>query len=122
MRVQRIIKYAIICIVIFSGCYYDSEDNLYQTLECDTADMSLVNDIIPILEKDCYQCHSEAANFGNVTLENYDNLSKYVNDGSLLGAIKHDGGYSPMPKGRTKLLDCEIDKIEAWIISGALNN
>jgi hypothetical protein len=122
MQVLRIIKYVIIMGIIFSGCYYDNEIDLYGNVECETADMSFANDILPILEKDCYQCHSIAANFGNITLEGFDNLSKHVNSGRLVGAISHDGGYSPMPKGGAKLLDCEIAKIESWIQSGALNN
>ena len=122
MQVLRIIKYTFIVGFILSGCYYDSEDELYGTVECDVADMSLANDILPILEKDCYQCHSAAANFGNITLEGYQNLLKYVNDGALLGVVKHEAGYSPMPKNGAKLLDCEIAKIESWIELGALNN
>ncbi len=109
-------------LILLSGCYYDSEEELYGTTECDAVDMSLANDILPILENDCYTCHSVTANFGNVTLEGYEKLLPYVNDGSLLGAIMHSGGYSPMPKGKAKLLDCEIEKIESWINSGALNN
>lgn len=122
MQAQRITKYVIVLGILFSGCYYDSEDELYGTVECDTDNMSLANDILPILEKDCYQCHSIEANFGNVTLEGFDNLSKYVDDGSLVGVISHEGGYSPMPKGGAKLLDCEIAKIESWIQLGAQNN
>lgn len=122
MAVLRIIKYTIVMGIIFSGCYYDAEDELYGIVECQSENMSLASDILPILENDCYQCHSIAANFGNVTLEGFDNLSKHVNDGSLVGAISHDGGYSQMPKGGAKLLDCEIAKIESWIQLGALNN
>ena len=122
MQELKIIKYVIIVALLSSGCYYDSEEDIYGTTECDVEDMSLANDILPILENDCYGCHSAAANFGNITIEGYDNLLKYVDDGSLLGAIKHEGGYSPMPKTGAKLLDCEIAKIESWIDLGALNN
>lgn len=122
MQVLRTIKYALAMIVIYSSCYYDVEEELYPTTECTTADMSYSVDIEPILINDCYACHSTSANFGNVTLQGYNQLTKYVNDGSLVGAIRHDNGYSAMPKGAAKLLDCEIEKIEAWIFDGALNN
>lgn len=107
---------------IFLGCYYDVEEELYPTTQCHVQNMSLMLDILPILENDCMQCHSASANFGNVTLEGFDQLIKYVDDGSLLGTIKHSSGFSAMPKGAAKLLDCEIEKIESWIINGALNN
>ena len=122
MKVHWIISIVTLTQIFSLGCYYDVEEDLYPSIECQTEEMSLVVDILPILEADCMQCHSASANFGNVSLEGFDQLSKYVNDGSLLGVIKHDPGFSPMPKGAPKLLDCEVQKIEAWIQAGALNN
>ena len=87
-----------------------------------TTSLSYSNDIIQILEKDCYICHNSQANFGNVSIDQHSKLMQYVNNGRLIGSIKHTSGFSPMPKGRTKLLDCEVAKIEAWIIDGAPNN
>ena len=104
------------------GCYYDVEEEIYPTLECDTLDMSYETDIQPLIEENCYGCHSAAANFGNVNLEGHPQVLQYVTDESLLGAIKHDPGFSPMPKNLSKLLECEIEKIESWISDGALNN
>ena len=113
-----------VCLIGFfvSGCYYDVEEELYPTIDCVTTDMSYSADIVPILETNCYTCHSAAANFGNVTLEGHDELLKYVDDGSFLGTVRHDGGFSPMPKGKAKLLECEIEKIAAWIDDGAMDN
>lgn len=122
MQGLRIIKLLVLAQIFICGCYYDVEEELYPTTECQTDDMSLASDIIPILTQDCMQCHSNAANFGNVSLEDYEDLLQYVEDGSLLGVVKHDSGFSPMPKGAAKLLDCEIEKIQAWINNGALNN
>jgi len=98
------------------------EEEIYPTIACLTSELSYSMDIVPILQNDCYNCHSEEANFGNVTLEGYEEILEYVNDESLLGVIKHSSGYSPMPKGGAKLLDCEIEKIEIWINDGAINN
>ena len=108
--------------ILFVGCYYDVEEELYPSIDCQVENMSLANDILPILNNDCMGCHSAAANFGNITLEGYDELTKYVNDGSLIGVVKHGAGFSPMPKGAAKLLDCEVEKIQSWIDDGALNN
>lgn len=109
-------------IACFSGCYYDIEEELYPTLECNTTDMSYTQDILPILQNNCYQCHDQANNLGNVTLEGYDNLIIRVNSGRLLGAIKRESGFSPMPKDQPQLLDCQIAKIEQWVNSGAPDN
>ena len=118
----KITSASVIFMLIFTGCYYDIEEEIYPSIECLTLDMSYTNDILPIIEMDCYVCHSTAANFGNVTLEGYDGISKYVATGTLLGVIKHEPGFSPMPKNQAQILQCEIEKIEAWITQGALNN
>lgn len=106
----------------FESCYYDTEEELYPTIECSTTDMSYQADILPIFQNNCYQCHDAANNFGGITLEGFEQVKNYVNNNQLLGVIKHEAGFSPMPKNTAKLLDCEIEKIEAWISDGALNN
>ena len=109
-------------IVIFSSCYYDSEENIYGTTECQTSDVTYSSDILPLIDNNCFVCHSAAANFGGITLEGYDNLKTYVDNGLFLGAVRQDPGFSPMPQSAPKLVECNIKKIETWINGGALNN
>lgn len=124
MMEHRIIKGMVIVAMFFTACYYDVEEVLYPPTSCQTLNMSLQNHITPILERNCYACHSVNAgiNNGNVILEGYDNLKVYVNNGKLLGAMKHQSGYEPMPQNAPKLGDCDIAKTEQWILDGALNN
>ncbi len=118
----------VICILIVgvfgltTSCYYDTEEDLYGTIECSLDDIGYTATILPIISNNCYECHDQGNNFGNITLEGYGALKTYVDNGQLLGAIKHQSGFSPMPKNLSKLLDCEIEKIEAWVNAGALNN
>lgn len=70
----------------------------------------------------CYRCHDAANNFGGVTLEGYDQLRTYVDNGELLGAIRHTAGFSPMPKNEPQLVECNIEKIAAWVAAGAAND
>ncbi len=119
---RRIINFLTLGMVVFSSCYYDVAEILYPANACNTANMSYVADINPILQRNCYVCHSAAANNGNVTLEGYDQLVPYLNSGHLLGAIKHQSGYSAMPQNAPQLGSCDIAKIEQWIIDGAQNN
>ena len=102
-----------------SSCYYDVEENIYPTVECDTTNISYTETILPIISNNCYACHDQASNFGGITLEGYDRLKTYVDNGGLLGVIKHESGFSPMPKNQAKLIDCDIEKIETWINDGA---
>lgn len=122
MMERRIISLLIAGMVILSSCYYDVEEVLYPPTNCTTDNMSFATDINPILSFNCFVCHSEAVNSGNVTLEGYNNVMIYVNSGQLMGAIKHESGFTPMPQNSTPLSDCNISKIEQWIAQGALNN
>lgn len=89
---------------------------------CETEAMSFQNDVTPILQTNCLGCHSTAAAFGNIILDNYDEVSKVINAGRLLGSIKHESGFSSMPQNGDKLSDCDIDKIESWVEDGSPNN
>ncbi len=113
---------ACLTIVLLSGCYYDNEEELYGTQPCETDHMSYQLDIVPIIETSCFPCHRNDVADGSVRLGNHSELMVWVNNGSLLGAIKHESGFSPMPKIGHKLSDCTIAKIESWIADGAPEN
>jgi hypothetical protein len=122
MKEHRIIKALVIGMAFLTSCYYDVEENLYPVNDCSTQNMSYQANIAPILERNCYACHSAAANTANVTLEGHSELIKHVNNGRLLGAINHQPGFKPMPQGAPKLKDCDIAQIEQWVADGAPNN
>ena len=114
--------FIVISTLLVSSCYYDSEEDLYPSIDCDLTDITYSTAVLPIISTKCYGCHSQAANFGNITLEGHTSLKKYADNGELLGSIKHQSGFSAMPQNLAKLLDCEIEKIDAWVQAGALNN
>jgi hypothetical protein len=110
-------------VTFLQSCYYDNEEDLYPTPPaCDTTNVSYANDVWPIISSNCTGCHSGGAPQGNISLENYDDIVVAANNGSLLGVIRHDEGWSPMPKGGAKLPDCDISKIEKWVDDGTPNN
>ena len=90
--------------------------------ECTTENMSFANDIKPILtDNGCLAsgCHNSAAAFP------YDTYAKFkvvVDSNRVLGAIKREANFSPMPKVGDKMSDCDISKVEAWITQGAKDN
>lgn len=108
--------------VLLGGCAYDNEQDLYPDIICDTQLATYQAVIVPIMTNYCLGCHSTDANLGEVSLEGYDNLINYVNNGRLLGSIRHQSGFSPMPKDQPKIPACDIAKIEQWIASGAKND
>ena len=120
---HRIFKgFILISIVTITSCYYDNEETLYPPTECMTTNMSYQADVSPIISNNCLVCHSAAAHLGDIILEGYTEVKKYVDSGQLMGAINHEDGFSPMPSEAPKLDDCSIEKIESWIADGALDN
>ncbi|BAV10375.1 hypothetical protein FLA_6437 [Filimonas lacunae] len=86
---------------------------------CDTANMQYAANVVPILKASCTSCHGSA---GGISLGTYAQVKAQVDNGALIGSITHASGYVAMPYNRSKLSDCEINTIKAWIARGALNN
>jgi hypothetical protein len=122
MRNSTFLFFLTMASLFISGCYYDNEEELYPVNTCKTNDMSYTGDVLPILQDNCYTCHDQASNLGGVTLEGYANLIDYVENGKLLGVIKHEQGFPEMPSVNPQLAQCQIDKIEAWVNQGSLDN
>lgn len=116
--------FTIIVISLLNSCYYDSKEDLYQfiTENCDLVEVSYSNDIVPVLQAQCYSCHSVNNPEGGVILDSYDQTIISVNNGSLFGSMNHDAGYSIMPPSGQKVSQCDLDKLKLWIDNGALNN
>jgi uncharacterized membrane protein len=127
MKISKTISLLMIVFAGLQSCYYDVEEELYPSSGgCDTANITLANKVKPILQGQCYACHS-AANAGatgaGINVETYTNLKAQVDNGKLLKSIKHESGASAMPKGSSSKMDaCEIMIIEKWVSKGAPNN
>ncbi len=117
---------AILIMFLVSTCYYDSMEYLFPETDdqCDTTSFTFSVDVKPILENNCYSCHSNttATIGGGIKLENYADVKVYATNGSLIGSITHSNGFQPMPDGAPKLDDCKITTIRNWIDAGMLNN
>ncbi len=124
---RKLLYFAILAFLGVS-CYWDNEEYLYPQISsgCDTtAAITYSVGVVNLLQGSCLSCHSAsaAANLGgNIKLDSYTSVKTYADNGQLLGSINHDPGYSQMPKGSTKLSDCQIAVIDKWISNGTLNN
>ncbi|MBN1186239.1 MAG: hypothetical protein JXB49_28435 [Bacteroidales bacterium] len=113
--------------ILLHSCYYDSEEYLFPELNnsCDTLDITYSGTIQPMLQSNCYVCHSNsnaAGLGGNIRLEDYEDVKTVADDGRLYGSIAHESGFSPMPRGGSQLNDCIIQQTKIWIDNGAPNN
>ena len=118
---NRYLVLTILFLTIFS-CYYDNELELYGENNCSDLPVAYSGAVTEIIQRACYQCHSDDSQLGGINLEGYDNIAPFALNGSLLGSMKHESGFSPMPQDRAILPSCEIDIIEQWVDQGAPNN
>ena len=106
--------------IFFSSCLYESKEKFDV---CNTENINYKDSVVAILDNyGCISCHSDQFASGGVDLEGYDDVKTYVDSDLLIKSMKHADGVSPMPKSAPKMQACDIDKIEAWIYDGALNN
>lgn len=115
-----------LCVLILPACYFDSVEDIRDGLvdDCQTEQVSFLMDVLPILQTNCNDlvCHGGVFPQGSINLETHATVRTVGLNGRLVGSIKHQAGFSPMPLNAEKLGDCDIEKIVAWIDQGALDN
>lgn len=109
----------VICL-LFCAC---SKDNTGEVVNpgCVTTNVTYSGTVAGIISNNCLGCHG-ATPSAPFSLHTYALVKAKVDEGRLFGAINHSPGFSAMPKNGTKLSDCDINKIKAWIDAGAANN
>jgi hypothetical protein len=110
-------------IIYLSGCSKESADRLEGGAStCDTANVSYAQQVVPILQNNCYSCHSGPNPSTGIALDSYANLKTFISNGFLVDAVTQNGLVTPMPYGLPELPSCEVNTIVAWVDQGALNN
>ncbi len=111
----------VIGLFLLSGCYYDSKEFLFPTLNtiCTDTISPVIYDgaISKILNDNCVTCHNTLNPHGNAILDSYSNVKTQVDNGQLLGSILHTSGFTgskAMPPSGS-LDDCSINAIKKWI-------
>lgn len=102
-----------VCILI--SCKSDNEEDLFGNNDCDTTGVSYSQFVAPLMNSNCNSCHSN----GNIITSTYNGLQTIALNGKLIGAVNHEQGFSPMPQGQPKLLECLRLKLGAWVNAGA---
>lgn len=117
----------LICIVFVSSCYYDKEELLYGGVNngpCTDSigTVSYSQKVVPVFQQFCYSCHTGGFPSGGITMGTYITDKAIGTNGKLFGSINHTAGFSPMPKGMTKINTCQVATIKKWIDAGMPNN
>ncbi len=98
----------------------DDEEEEPMVAECVTDGVTYTNDIAAILNTNCATttCHNDTDLANGFSVEGFMKASAAAQFDNFLPSINQDSGFSPMPRGRDKLDQCDIDKISAWIDAG----
>ncbi|MCX6251598.1 MAG: hypothetical protein NTX61_12695 [Bacteroidetes bacterium] len=112
-----------ICMIAVSSCYNDKEAYLYPFASiCDSSNATYSQTIAPIMTANCNICHSTVLASGSVITDTWAGLNVVALNGKLWAGVDWSAGFSPMPKGSSKLSACDLAKIKKWINNGATNN
>lgn len=106
-------------LLAFASCEYNNEEELYGESDIDTTVVSFSADVFPIIQMSCAtaNCHAEGG-FGNGVYEDYEDVYKKVENGSLRERVIVQRSMPP----NDELSDEELAIIQAWLDDGAPNN
>lgn len=90
------------------------------TLDCSTITATYSGNIKSIMDGNCATsgCHNSGTQANGIDLSTYDLVKSESSSNRFLGSIKHEGGFSQMPRGKSKLPNATIDMIACWIENG----
>lgn len=117
---KKIIITAVVIASVLVACKTSKPTEKKETaaappVNCATVSVSYTTDIKPILEQYCNRCHGRA---GGYNFTDMADIKRSAQNGTLLGTIKWQSGYSKMPEGGAQLDAPTIAKVECWINNG----
>ena len=93
-------------------------NNKCDSAGCDSSNVTYNTSISPIVANWCLGCHGGSNPAYGISLQTYSDVVACANSNRLMGALKHNSGYYPMPKGGESLSPCEINLFQLWINLG----
>lgn len=110
-------------ILLLSGCRYDTERDLYgDVVPCDTSLVSYTNDLVPLLEMYCFECHTGPTPSGERDFSTYEVLAEVAEQGELLNRIELAENDPEVMPSTGPMPACDIDRFRLWIEAGYPNN
>lgn len=107
---------------VFKWIQQGALNNYCDESDCDTVNVTFAGNIWPVVQGRCFGCHNGPAAQGGIHLDDYNHVAEVANSGRLMGAIRHEEGYAPMPQNGAQLSDCNITQFQKWINDGTPNN
>lgn len=111
--------FALFCLIyMFQACEYDNLNVQPATPEnCDTTLLKYNDGIKALVATHCgtsdNACHKTGAQ--QVNLDIYDEINDAADNGDLMGSLRHEPGFEPMPSGGIILDECTLSKFQKWV-------
>jgi hypothetical protein len=122
LKLKNLSFLLIICASVLVVMSCDDEDDP-EPGACETENLTYDNWAKDYIDGSCATagCHDAdfAANMVPFGMFDYESTKAAVGFDRIIGSIKRETGFSPMPKGGAMVSDCNISKMEAWIADGA---
>lgn len=117
--IAGIVSFAFLSIVLIS-CSSESEDQVPAPTanKCEDSNVSLVNDIIPIVEQNCAVAGCHVSGTGRVDFTVKTNI---ISNASQIRTNTQAGSMPPASSGRS-LTTAQKDEIFCWVTNGAKDN
>lgn len=116
---------------LFSACENETEepkkdDNVSATCNDTVGNITYANKIEPLITTYCGSnsnaCHRNGSSSSGLSLDDYQDVKESVTDHNLMATIRHESGFSAMPKGAPKLSNCQIAVFQKWVDTGMAEN
>ena len=110
-------------LLMVSSCSVSTYDDI-QANEDTNSDLVTYQDVKPIIDNNCLNCHSNPPiNNAPTSLTTYNEVKNAVLEGDLIGRIsRNDGTNGLMPQGGPRLSQDLIDTVIQWEQDALLEN
>ena len=115
-KLKKIINVALFMCISFSGCEKNVEEDLEdKTEDCTEVETYYTENVAPILESNCTECHSGPTPTAGLSLDSYSVVFIAIKSGDVLDRVNRDQGTNGfMPNGGTKLSDANLDILQTF--------
>jgi len=117
-----ILSYALVLLLLTHCTYDNSVDSYGNTTACDTAAVTFSQDIKVLIDQNCEGCHNGMSANGGLVLSGHQNTAAAALNGSLIDRMTRNAGDPLLMPPSGALSECDISKLQAWIVQGAPNN
>ena len=113
---KKITNVVLFPFILFSGCENNVEENSEDNpVDCTEVETYYTENVAPILESNCTECHSGPTPTAGLSLDSYASVYAAIKSGNIWDRVTRvQGSPGFMPNGGTKLLDANLEILQTF--------